>query len=353
MEVELGNGGTVAVPSKGKVKKKRRASSRTNGGGGGRKDRSNGTTSAWWPSGIVCQPTAAQPDAIEVGVILSLLVLVVYAIGFYEVFVELPDTPAEPVWRQHMGQNLNLAVPNEWLHLTDTADDEKEKGVSKMHAINKNLVKVPVGKWPVSIQNELDHFETILHPGDGVTKMSMPQFWSPPVHHSRLMTREQAMQIGTCTEPDPHSGSLNRGDACPLHARTIFVAIASYRDFECRLTVESVFERAAHPERIRVGVVDQIVDGEDVARNAPILPCSQDPSQALCKYKHQLDVYEMEAALSVGPVFARHIGHRLYRGEYYATQSDAHVTFTQDWDVDIIEQMEATQNESEFGVVVL
>jgi hypothetical protein len=62
-------------------------------------------------------------------------------------------------------------------------------------------------------------------------------------------------------------------------------------------------------------------------------------------YKDQIDVYQMEAELAVGPVFARHIGYRLYRGEYYAMQSDAHVTFTKGWDVDIISQMEATGDE--------
>jgi [Skp1-protein]-hydroxyproline N-acetylglucosaminyltransferase len=53
----------------------------------------------------------------------------------------------------------------------------------------------------------------------------------------------------------------------------------------------------------------------------------------------------MDAPLSVGPVFARHIGYRMYRGEYYATQSDAHVTFTTNWDIDIISQLEATHDE--------
>ena len=53
----------------------------------------------------------------------------------------------------------------------------------------------------------------------------------------------------------------------------------------------------------------------------------------------------MEAQLSIGPVFARHLGHRLYRGEYYSTQSDAHVSFTQNWDMDIIQQLEETHNE--------
>jgi [Skp1-protein]-hydroxyproline N-acetylglucosaminyltransferase len=96
---------------------------------------------------------------------------------------------------------------------------------------------------------------------------------------------------------------------------------------------------------LSLGVVDQIVDGEDPRCDEPIEPCDKDPEQALCKYKDQVDVYQMEARLSVGPVFARHIGHRMYRGEYYATQSDAHVSFTTNWDSDIIEQMEATHDE--------
>ena len=115
--------------------------------------------------------------------------------------------------------------------------------------------------------------------------------------------------------------------------------------FNVDLRLESAFLRAKYPDRIRVGVVDQIVDGEDPACNEPIEPCDQNPHQALCMYKDRVDVYEMEAELSIGPVFARHLGHRLYRGEYYATQNDAHITYVQDWDVDIIKQMEATNNE--------
>jgi len=53
----------------------------------------------------------------------------------------------------------------------------------------------------------------------------------------------------------------------------------------------------------------------------------------------------MDAALAVGPVFARHIGHRMYRGEYFAIQCDAHVSFIKDWDVDIIEQWRSAKNE--------
>ena len=93
-------------------------------------------------------------------------------------------------------------------------------------------------------------------------------------------------------------------------------------------------------------MVDQIdVDDGDFQCEVEIKPCAEDPEQALCKYRRQVDVFRMHAKLAVGPVFARHIGNRMYRGEYYAMQSDAHVTYTQDWDVDIIGQQEATGDE--------
>lgn len=94
-----------------------------------------------------------------------------------------------------------------------------------------------------------------------------------------------------------------------------------------------------------IAIVDQIVEGDDPRCDEPIEPCDTNPSQALCKHQNQVDVYEMAAHLSVGPVFARHLGHRMYRGEYYTTQSDAHVSYTHHWDSDIIDQMETTHNE--------
>jgi len=91
--------------------------------------------------------------------------------------------------------------------------------------------------------------------------------------------------------------------------------------------------------------VDQIEADLDPSCDVPIYDCAVDPEQALCKYRDKIDVYEMEANLAVGPIFARHIGNRMYRGEYYALQVDAHVTFVTGWDVSLIEQHIATNNE--------
>ena len=211
---------------------------------------------------------------------------------------------------------------------------------------------IPIGKWPVSIRDEEGMFEEIPHIGYAYmgkdVKMTVPRLWADDpvaIHQNKLMSRERALSIGTCITPDPKTNSNTRGDKCPLSERTIFVAIASYRDWQCRDTVDSILSTAAHPERVRVGVVDQIVDGVDGSCDVPHVPCSDDPDQPICLYKNQIDVFQMDAELAVGPVFARHIGHRLYRGEYYAMQSDAHVTFTRGWDDDIVSQIEATGDE--------
>ena len=46
--------------------------------------------------------------------------------------------------------------------------------------------------------------------------------------------------------------------------------------------------------------------------------------QAACVNKDRIDYLTVDASLSFGPVFARHLGHRMYRGEYFAMQTDVH-----------------------------
>ena len=232
----------------------------------------------------------------------------------------------------------------------DGSFGEESSGDDEQDDENANII--PDAQWPVSIRNEDGNLEGVIHQGHKAkghpdVQMMLPRFWIDDpvaVHQNTLMSRELAMKIGSCIHPDAN-GNYARGDKCPLNDRTIFVAIASYRDWQCRDTVSSIFSRAKYPQRVRVGVVDQIVEGEDGPCDAPYKSCKEDQSQDLCKYKSQLDVFQVEASLSIGPVFARHIGHRMYRGEYYYMQSDAHVTFTKGWDVDIIEQQESTKNE--------
>lgn len=317
---------------------------------------------SFWPSKIVCSATSTSfrdfpGNVVEWGVVLTITTLFLWLVAFGMTFSSIPYAKDRVLI---VGSApLNLANPSEQLtpkgqpgsspggSLRDLSSAGKESNSNQINGSGTGVVRaiVPASQWPVSLRSEDDStYDTIVHPGDNESIMKVPPFWSAPIHNGKRMTRADAMRIGSCiesTNPDNHS----IGDSCPMDQRTIYVGIASYRDFECRSTVESIFLRAKHPERVRVGVVDQIVNGEDAICNAPIHPCEEQPNQALCKYAAQVDVYEMKAELSIGPVFARHIGYRMYRGEYYATQSDAHVTYTTGWDVDIILQLESTHND--------
>lgn len=145
-------------------------------------------------------------------------------------------------------------------------------------------------------------------------KMRVPKFWKPVAYGEkgvrgflgedgkRLITPEEAKAIGSF---DPATGR-----------ETIYVSVASYRDWECQPTVEDMFLRAEHPERLRVAIIDQRAENDSVQPCAvPEKPCSEDPSQTLCRFHHLIDRYEVPAHLSVGPVFARHLANRMYRGK--------------------------------------
>jgi len=212
--------------------------------------------------------------------------------------------------------------------------------------------------FPQSINNE--EWETISHPAvtmkpkNNETQvdttspilMTVPKFWNPHVfepdirnflgeYGNRLITPEEASRIGSRT-PSWSTGEM---------LETIFLAISSYRDSRCSHTVEAIFQRATFPERIRVAIVDQLDTTEDEPCIQLNTPCVQQPQHVFCRYSNQIDVYFMDASLAVGPIFARHIGHRMYRGETYAMQTDAHMEFVTGWDVDLIQQWMETKNE--------
>jgi hypothetical protein len=115
----------------------------------------------------------------------------------------------------------------------------------------------------------------------------------------RLITLEEAESIGSFNV-DGHE--------------TIYVSIASYRDWECPFTVADLYDRAKYPERIRVAIIEQRLSDDEMVCNQPETDCQTDPEQSLCKYAHLIEYFEMDAVLGVGPVFARHIAHRYYRG---------------------------------------
>ena len=261
--------------------------------------------------------------------------------------------------------------------------------------LQKGDNKIP---FPQSIFNE--DWETINHPAIDLvptlieqnsnkkasaayaklsSPITVPKFWNPPFfkgdvrrflgnYGEKLMTPEEAGSIGSFTIPtkdwdeqeerlveEEESGEddkyvsvvqkiivdLPSEELEPLE--TIFVSISSYRDNRCRNTVQKLFDTASYPERIRVTIVNQIDQNSDDASCKK--PCDEHSDNVFCEYSHLIEEYIMDDDLAVGPVFARHIGSRMYRGEYFALQIDAHMEFINDWDQHLIEEWKVTNNE--------
>ena len=154
--------------------------------------------------------------------------------------------------------------------------------------------------------------------------LKVPRFWEAP--------------------PGSSDADINRIGRTVNGQETIFLMIASYRDFQCRETITSAFMRSDHPERLFIGAVDQTVPGDIGCLDIEI-PCSQDSSQPICKYRSQISIYHMDAKFATGPVTARHVGDRMYRGESFVMQMDAHCLFVRHWDTKIVQQWKETGNE--------
>jgi hypothetical protein len=125
---------------------------------------------------------------------------------------------------------------------------------------------------------------------------------------------------------------------------TIFVSVAAYRDPMCHQTLERALRWAVHPRRLRFAVVDQRAAG-DLPCTWTAKRCEDAPEQLLCRHATQIRVQTVDAEQARGPTFGRHLADRMYAGEYFALQVDAHLYFVQGWDEEAIRQWRAAQNE--------
>lgn len=100
---------------------------------------------------------------------------------------------------------------------------------------------------------------------------------------------------------------------------SLFVSIANYRDSETPHTVADLFAQAAHPERVRVGVLSQVVPGTD--------------NDCVVQAHPQVTELRIHASLSRGACWARHvILSQLRQDEAYVLQIDSHSRFVEGWD---------------------
>lgn len=108
----------------------------------------------------------------------------------------------------------------------------------------------------------------------------------------------------------------------------IFVQIASFRDTECQWTVKDMFEKAAHPERVFVGICWQY--DPELDKECFEIPYPR-PDQVREKHYHYKD--------AIGMSWARMDAQSLCGDEEYSLGIDAHMRFAPGWDDILIDQL--------------
>ena len=108
----------------------------------------------------------------------------------------------------------------------------------------------------------------------------------------------------------------------------IFVSIASYRDPQCQWTVKDLFDKAMRPERVFVGICWQYDPERD-----------QDCFQVPYPRPAQVRSLVVNWRDAKGVSWARHEIQKLWQGEEYVLQIDAHMRFVIGWDVAMIQEL--------------
>lgn len=129
---------------------------------------------------------------------------------------------------------------------------------------------------------------------------------------------------------------------------TIYVALGTYRDPYCPMTIKSLFDKAEHPELLFVGLFQQncfekvcrtgVLVGGAVEDAATDVDCyvefckSPEGIKSNACNTGQVRLFNTNESESLGPYMARYLGGKFYRGEQYYLQIDSHSEFADNWD---------------------
>lgn len=134
---------------------------------------------------------------------------------------------------------------------------------------------------------------------------------------------------------------------------SIFLSVATYRDENCFNTLYNAYAKAKNPELLFTGLVQQnchhdcksgvlanltmvLVPPDDDCEQ---LFCESDIGKPVCARK-QIRTLNIDEPESLGPYAARYFASKLWYGEQWFMQIDAHMTFARHWDSDSIEMLQ-------------
>jgi [Skp1-protein]-hydroxyproline N-acetylglucosaminyltransferase len=126
---------------------------------------------------------------------------------------------------------------------------------------------------------------------------------------------------------------------------SVFLSLATYRDENCYNTVYNAYAKAKNPDKLFIGLVQQnchVNCKSGVLENITMVDvppdddcyekfCASDLGPTICQ-RQQVRVLNIDEPESLGPYAARYFASKLWYGEQWFMQTDAHMTFATHWD---------------------
>ena len=126
---------------------------------------------------------------------------------------------------------------------------------------------------------------------------------------------------------------------------SVFLSVATYRDENCFNTVYNAYAKAKNPEKLFIGLTQQNCHSNcrsGVLANLTMVEvppdddcyakfCETGLGAKICANK-QIRVLNIDEPESLGPYAARYFTSKLWYGEQWFMQTDAHMTFATHWD---------------------
>uniref|UniRef100_A0A7S3NHA1 Uncharacterized protein n=1 Tax=Aureoumbra lagunensis TaxID=44058 RepID=A0A7S3NHA1_9STRA len=181
-------------------------------------------------------------------------------------------------------------------------------------------------------------------------KNDVPIVWVGPNDGRWIRVVETEEVDPDAPQPCPPDGSEKEA----LEDGIIFAAIASFRDSLCATTVHGLFSRATHPERVRVGVIQQNKEDEDEDCFDTYCALARAYWGVLhnesCPFGSQVSIRRFSSDAAKGPTWARAQDSDMIPNDAtFCLRTDSHMAFVQGWDVKQISQWYLARNE--FAVI--
>lgn len=153
-----------------------------------------------------------------------------------------------------------------------------------------------------------------------------------------------------------------RTNSWKLNTTKIFIAISSFRDKLCPITLFNMYTKATYPHRLYTAVIQQNIPGDldcyeeycrlmkvkDLQDPNPLISSTASSISWECPFSQNIQMKRLDGNTARGPTWARSFANDMIHGEF-CLQTDSHMDYEIGWDKLMLDMWGAINNE--YGIL--